>query len=120
MFQLTGSLSYFPYNGPVDMRKGFDGLCGLVQGPLGRDPLHGEVFIFINRRGDRIKLLHWEAGGFVLYYKRLEAGTFERPVPRPGEAACQVSWAGLVMMVEGISLGTVRLRKRYKATKKAS
>ena len=61
------------------MRKGFDGLCGLVHSELGRRSEGGEVFIFVNRQRDKMKLLHWEQGGFVLYYKRLERGTFEVP-----------------------------------------
>lgn len=119
MFSLTNSLSYYLYLEPTDIRKSFDGLCGLVQTRLHRDPVSGEVFIFINKRRDRIKLLHWEPGGFVLYYKRLESGTFEQPTITPGEVSWQVSWSGLMMMIEGISIKDIRLRKRYKETNKA-
>jgi len=62
------------------MRKGFDGLSGLVHSELGRRPVSGEVFIFVNHQRDKIKMLHWEQGGFVLYYKRLERGTLELPI----------------------------------------
>ena len=72
MFGLGSSLRFYPYAGVTDMRKNFDGLGGLVQSKLDRSPTSGEVFIFINRRRDRVKLLRWETGGFVLYYKRLE------------------------------------------------
>ena len=95
------------------MRKSFDGLCGIVQSQLGRDPTSGEVFIFINRRRDRVKLLHWQSGGFVLYYKRLESGTFEFPSTGDNGLYCQISWRGLVMMIEGISLKNIKQRKRY-------
>jgi len=95
------------------MRKSFDGLCGIVQSQLGRDPTSGEVFIFINRRRDRVKLLHWQNGGFVLYYKRLESGTFEFPSAGDNGLYCQISWRGLVMMIEGISLKNIKQRKRY-------
>lgn len=95
------------------MRKSFDGLCGIVQSQLGRDPTSGEVFIFINRRRDRVKLLHWQNGGFVLYYKRLESGTFEFPTSGDNDNYCQISWQGLVMMIEGISLKNIKQRKRY-------
>jgi len=61
------------------MRKSFNGLSGLVRDELGRNPAGGEVFIFLNRRRTLLKLLHWESGGFVLYYKRLEEGTFAPP-----------------------------------------
>jgi len=62
---------------PTDMRKGFDGLSGLIINKLGKNPIDGSVYIFINRRRDRMKLLVWQSNGFVLYYKRLESGTFE-------------------------------------------
>ncbi|MCK4677306.1 MAG: IS66 family insertion sequence element accessory protein TnpB [Bacteroidales bacterium] len=61
MFNLTSSLQYYLYRGDTDMRKSFDGLCGIVQNQLYRNPIPGEVFIFINRRRDKIKLLHWDA-----------------------------------------------------------
>ena len=72
---------YWLYRKPTDMRKSFDGLCGLVASGMKRDPLSGEVFVFINRRRTHIKLLVWDRSGFVLYYKRLEEGTFEIPGP---------------------------------------
>jgi transposase len=77
------------------------------------------VFIFINKRRDHMKLLHWEYGGFILYYKRLECGTFELPVHSTGEPALPVYWPQLMMMVEGISLQYIKTRKRYLLTKTA-
>lgn len=113
MFALNSSLRFYLYRGVTDMRKSFDGLCGIVQSQLDRDPTSGEVFIFINRRRDRVKLLHWQNGGFVLYYKRLESGTFEFPSCSANDSYCQISWQGLVMMIEGISLKNIKQRKRY-------
>lgn len=84
------------------MRKGFDGLCGLVSAELDRNPTSGEVFVFLNRPRTHIKLLHWENGGFVLYYKRLEKGTFSLPKAMDGHVS--LSWAELVLMVEGIQI----------------
>ena len=84
------------------------GLCGLVSSGLGRDPLSGDVFVFINRRRTHVKLLVWDRSGFVLYYKRLEQGTFELPVAGP------VTWQQLVLMLEGVSLASARYRKRYR------
>lgn len=92
---------------PTDMRKSFDGLSGLVRNGLKRNPLSGDVFIFLNRRRTHIKLLVWDRSGFVLYYKRLEEGTFELP------ATELVNWQHLVMMLEGVSMKSVRYRKRY-------
>ncbi len=93
------------------MRKSFDGLSGLVRSGLKRDPLSGDVFIFLNRRRTHIKLLVWDRSGFVLYYKRLEKGTFELPVTEDGNH--QFNWQHLVLMLEGVSIKSVRYRKRY-------
>ncbi|MFB6307101.1 MAG: IS66 family insertion sequence element accessory protein TnpB, partial [Flavobacteriales bacterium] len=79
MFSLTSTDRYYLYRDPTDMRKSFDGLCGFVQNHLKEDPTGGAVYIFINKPRDKVKLLHWEHGGFVLYYKRLERGTIEFP-----------------------------------------
>ena len=76
MFSLGSSHRFYLYDGHFDMRKSFDGLFGLVITVMGRQPTSGEVFVFLNRNRTHIKLLHWEHGGFVLYYKRLERGTF--------------------------------------------
>lgn len=67
------------YGKGADMRKGFNGLCGLVRNEFLQNPLSGDVFIFINRPRNRIKLLHWQGDGFAIYYKRLEKGTYEMP-----------------------------------------
>jgi len=93
------------------MRKGFDGLCGLVRNSLERDPLSGEVYIFLNRSRTLVKLLHWEAGGLVLYYKRLEKGNFQRPA-QSGQGGT-ISWAQLVLMIEGIKVLDSRQLPRY-------
>jgi len=91
------------------MRKSFDGLCGLIGSAMGRQASSGEVFVFLNRSRTHIKLLHWENGGFVLYYKRLEQGTF--PVPKaPGQ---ELSWSSLVLMIEGIQVFKSIQKKRY-------
>ena len=99
------------------MRKGFNGLSGLVRNELGKDPLSGSVFIFINRRRDRMKLLVWERGGFVLYYKLLESGTFQLPVQESGSTSCVISWHQLVLLLEGVVLNSVKRRKRYHLSK---
>ena len=89
------------------MRKSFDGLCGLVAAELKREATSGEVFVFLNRQRTHIKLLHWEHGGFVLYYKRLEQGSFPRPSKQ------QLGWADLVLMIEGIQVQKSRQLRRY-------
>jgi len=107
MITFGPSHRYWLCREPTDMRKSFDGLSGLVRNGLKRDPLSGDVFIFLNRRRTHIKLLVWDRSGFVLYYKRLEEGTFELP------ATYQMSWEKLVMMLEGVSMKKLRYRKRY-------
>jgi transposase len=107
MFSLNSSHHYFLYQGYCDMRKSFDGLCGVVVSELKRNATSGEVFIFLNRPRTHIKLLHWEHGGFVLYYKRLEQGTFLKP------SKGQLSWAELVLMIEGIQVQKSRQLRRY-------
>lgn len=92
------------------MRKSFDGLSGLVSRELQREPTNGEVFVFLNRRRTHIKLLHWEPGGFVLYYKRLEKGTF---TPPPQGSTGQLSWSELILMIEGIQVTASRKMARY-------
>ena len=113
MLALTTSHRYLLYRKVTDFRKGFDGLCGLVQNELNREPTSGEVFIFINRMRDRIKLLHWQQGGFVLYYKRLEKGTISLPSIKADLSSCQVSYADLVLMIEGISVEKLVQKVRY-------
>ncbi|MBY5960306.1 IS66 family insertion sequence element accessory protein TnpB, partial [Membranicola marinus] len=109
MISFTPSMKYYLYAHTTDMRKGFRGLSGIVRNELDRDPSDGSVYIFINRRRDKIKLLECDRTGFVLYYKSLESGTFE--FPRDHELA--ISWDRLWMILEGISLSSVRQRKRY-------
>ena len=94
------------------MRKGFDGLYGLVSTCLKEDPLSGDVYVFLNRRRDRMKLLFWDGTGFWIFYKRLEKGTFQRP-RISSDSKLVLPYEELVMMIEGIDLETVRRRKRY-------
>ena len=97
------------------MRKSFDGLCGLVISVMQRQPTSGEVFVFLNRRRTHMKLLHWEHGGFVLYYKRLEGGTF--PLPKTSAPGGEIDWSELVLMVEGIVVEKSRRRHRFSLKK---
>ena len=116
MFSLGSSHRYYLYRSPVDMRKGFDGLGGLVRNAMGKDPASGEVYVFLNRNRNLVKLLHWEDGGFVVYYKRLEKGTFVPP--ESGTHSPAMRWPELVMMVEGIQIEKSRQRPRYSIPEK--
>jgi len=105
---------YYLHRGVTDMRKGFDGLSGLVRNSMDADPMDGSVYLFINRRRDKLKILVWNQGGFVLYYKRLEQGTYELPGSIADGLKKQMSWETLVLMIKGIRLEKVMRKKRYK------
>lgn len=119
MLSLGSSHRYYLYCGVTDMRKGFDGLSALVRSSMGGNPLSGDVFIFVNRRRDRMKLLVWDRSGFVLWYKRLEQGTFEMPGNKSGDGSIGLSWEKLVMILEGVELRSVRMRRRFSLRKTA-
>jgi|TARA_R110002050_G_C8922277_1_gene511475 transposase len=112
MFSVS-SARYYLFREPTDMRKSFDGLCGLVSGRLGQDPRSGDVFIFINKKRTLAKLLRWEPGGFVLFYKRLESGTFELPLSKSTGLSQTMEYSQLAMMVDGFSLKYAKKRKRF-------
>ena len=96
------------------MRKGFDGLCGLVHDKMDMNPMGGSVYLFINRQRNRMKMLVWEMGGFVLYYKRLEQGTFELPGQGTKKDTLTLDWELLVLMIQGIKTDKIIRKKRYK------
>ena len=99
---------------PTDMRKGFDTLAVLVREFLGRDPLSGHLFLFISRRKDRLKILYWDADGFVLWYKRLERGTFRRPHGATEAAGVELKASELAMLLEGIDLKSIKRSVRLR------
>ena len=111
MFSLTSSHRFEYYCQPCDMRKGFDSLYGLVQNELGRNPLDGDVFVFLNKPRNTIKLLHWERDGLVIYHKRLEKGTF--PPPQIEANQTQIRWPELVLMLEGITATKLKRKPRF-------
>lgn len=113
MFGLGEDLQYYFCVGHTSMNKGIDSLCGVVRHQLHRDPLSGEVFIFISRCRTKIKLLQWQRGGFVLYYKRLEKGRFEVPFFNPRTRSYNISWQVLFMIIEGILARGINFKPRY-------
>jgi transposase len=113
MIAFTSSQRYYLYQGATDMRRSFAGLSGLVTNELKVQISSGDVFIFINKSRDSIKLLVWDRTGFVIYYKRLEAGTIEIPLATNDAKSSVIKWEELVMMLEGISLKSVHRRKRF-------
>jgi len=111
MLSFSSRQRYFLYRGVTDMRKGFNGLSGLVREHISHELTSGDVFIFLNKRRDRIKLLVWDRNGFVVWYKVLEQGTFELPAAE--NATLEMSWTDIQLLLEGIEIKSVRRRKRY-------
>ncbi len=113
MIGLSSQHRYFMYNAACDMRKGFDGLSGIVTNEMGLNPIDGSVYIFINNRRNRMKMLVYEQGGFMLYYKRLEQGRFEKIKSTSG-SNIGMSWEELILLIQGIKLGEIKRLKRHK------
>lgn len=112
MLSFSTQQRYFIYSQPCDMRKGFNGLGGIVNKSFNHPLTSGDVFIFINRRRTHIKLLMWDATGFAIYYKRLEAGTFEINFETIAKGI-EVKWSDLVLLLEGIVIKHIKKRKRF-------
>jgi len=99
---------------PTDRRRGFPGLSGQVESTLQQDPLSGHLFLFRNRRRDRIKLLFWDGDGYAIYYKQLARGTFEFPTPSEANTpVVQIRASELSMLLDGIELKGRKRRPRY-------
>ena len=110
--QLPAAVRLFLCTRPTDMRKSFDGLSGLVQECFGQDLLTGHLFLFLNRRHDRIKILFFDRDGLVIWYKRLEVGSFQMPHTASGDGV-ELQPAQLAMILAGIDLRSARQRKRF-------
>jgi transposase len=113
MLSLPPSVRIFACLQPADMRRSFDGLSAMVSQVLQADPQSGHLFVFRNRRGDRMKILYWDRDGFALWYKRLEEGTFRFPAV---SGTNNVEWtsAELALVLEGIDVHDARRQKRYR------
>lgn len=105
---------------PTDMRKNHDGLAALVEHVLEADPLSGHLFVFRNKRADRVKLLFWDGDGFAIFYKRLEKGTYRFPGAAEGTTKLAVTSAELAMLLDGVDLASVRRRKRFQLPERAT
>ena len=107
---------------PTDMRKGFDGLFALVENVIREDPFSGHLFVFRNRRRDRLKILWWDRDGLAIFYKRIEKGAFQfptdaavrksKPLPKSSQR-CEIRADELALLLEGIDLASVKRRQRY-------
>jgi transposase len=111
MFGLSAAVRVYLAKEPADMRKSFDALAALVQDNLGLDPLSGHLFVFVNKRRDRIKILYWDRDGLAVWAKRLERGTYRIPDAAAGRV--EMTAAELSALLAGIDLNTARRRERY-------
>ena len=117
MLSITATTPVYPYSQPADMRKSFDGLSGLVADASADDGelLSGGLFVFHNKRRDRLKILYFDHDGLALWYKRLEKGTFAFPSCAEGNPRLAVKPADLRLILDGVDLASVKKRRRYQA-----
>ena len=112
MFSLNDSMRYLLYSEPTDMRKSYHTLSGLVTNNMGLNVRNGDVFIFINKARNRVKLLHMEPGGLVIYSKLLEEGRFRLPSIEQQQGSVKMNWLDLVMIIKGVKNDpSTRLRR---------
>ena len=116
MFLRSPQTKVFLARQVTDMRKSFRGLLALTEAVLRQDPASGHLFVFVNRRRDLLKILHWDGGGFWIWYRRLERGTFQLPTTDAADeqAGIELTPAQLSLILEGIDWTSVRQRLRYR------
>ena len=115
MYSLMSANKYYLYQGFIRMNLGINGLYKLVRSEMSQlSPVSGDAFIFFGKRRGGVKILKWDGDGFLLYYKRLEGGTFELPALNPHTDHYEVPYTTLTFILNGVSLRSVRLRKRFR------
>ena len=119
MIGLPRAVKIYLATEPADMRKGFDGLAALVEAQ-GLDLYSGHLFVFVSKRADRVKVLTWDRGGFVLYYKRLERGRFRRPVVSADAESVLLDAGQLAMLLDGVDLRRVRRTRAWEPKNQAA
>jgi transposase len=113
MLSIPANVCVYLCTKATDMRKGFDGLHAMVVQVFHRDPLDGHLFLFVNRRRDRLKILWWDRDGMALFYKRLEAGTYQLPASPDDAEGIEIDATDLAILLNGIDLRSAKRRKRY-------
>lgn len=121
MITLPPAVRVFVHLGPTDMRRSLDGLAGMVREIIRADPLSGHLFVFFNRRRDRVKVLFWDRTGLALWYKRLEEGVFTLPKAPDADQpqSVEMSWVDLSLILEGIDLAGAKRGKRFRIRRSA-
>jgi transposase len=113
MFALTKTMSYYLSPGSIDLRKGIYSLYQIVKSEMKRNPLSGEVFIFLGKNRRCIKILLWEKDGILLYHKKLEKGAYEMPIKSSFKGDYGIEWRTFILMMEGIVMRSAKFRKRF-------
>jgi len=115
MIALPPQIRVFLCRRPTDMRKSFNGLVALTEAELNQDPLSGDLFVFVNRRRDRIKILYWGQTGFCIWYQQLQKGTYQLPRQESldGQEALEVTRSQLSLILDGIDLSSARQLVRF-------
>ncbi len=115
----TGSTRIFLCTQDTDMRKSFDSLRGIIRSSMHLDPLSGGLFLFKNKRGDRIKCVYWDSDGMAMWYKVLQRGTFQFPdLQNFASSGLEIDASTLRMILDGIDLSSIRRRERYRASER--
>lgn len=114
MMHLPASVRVYLCLSPCDMRRSFDGLHALVRDHLQLDPLAGHLYLFANKRRDRLKILYWDRDGFAIWAKRLEEGTYAMPSAERDATRSEITIEELGALLSGIDLSSATRRKRYR------
>lgn len=119
MIAFAPQVRVFVCRATVDLRKSFHGLVAIIESALEQDPLSGSLFVFFNRRRDRIKILYWGQVGYCIWYQQLQKGTYQLPLwdDADDQAAREVTRAQLSLILDGIDLSSVRQRPRFQLPK---
>lgn len=115
MISFSPSIKIYLHREPVDMRKSYDGLFGIVKNDLSMDVRSGGLFMFINLRRNRVKLMYWDNDGIAIWQKRLERGSLQHPQPKDNSQHLEIDASELHLLLSGIDLASVKRRKRYVA-----
>jgi transposase len=113
MLSLSSTMKIYLHRKPIDMRKSFDGLFGIVKNELSMDVRNGGLFMFINLRRNRVKLMYWDNDGIAIWQKRLERGSLQHPQPSDEATHVVIDSSELNLLLSGIELSSVKRRKRY-------
>lgn len=115
MISFSPAIKIYLHREPVDMRKSYDGLFGIVKNDLSMDVRNGGLFMFINLRRNRVKLMYWDSDGIAIWQKRLERGSLQHPQPKGNSKHLEIDASELHLLLSGIDLASVKRRKRYVA-----